>query len=338
MCPIFPRGPGSTLHRFYSAGGQFLEENANRMAYKLGMGPHAVCQRIQAFFGDGPEREAKLDELKHGEIPLVKKWCLRLMKYVVPLESASTQLQASKALIMLITRYPGLRGFFRQCKHIQSVELSEENIVALWDPSGDRTTSDGKTLNFLRFAAACIADADAAIMVEEAPQQLWRCTAPTTSLSVIERLLVASDCDGASPFSSLISVRYLGGILELPSFWNQIGTMFESVVQKILLRITVILRDLGVDSREEIETLSFDIEGIDILCAAALAGVESWLFGRQAGELTAEYWYQQFRQIISLLRQPQAQEILPCSWTRATTGLLIPTVYRAQVMSSLVLE
>lgn len=83
--PFSPqRGPGSTLHRFYSAGGQFLEENANRMAYKLGMGPHAVCQRIQAFFGDGPEREAKLDELKHGEIPLVKKWCLRLMKYVVP--------------------------------------------------------------------------------------------------------------------------------------------------------------------------------------------------------------------------------------------------------------
>jgi hypothetical protein len=82
--PFYPRGPGSTLHRFYSAGGQFLEENANRMAYKLGMGPHAVCQRIQAFFGDGPEREAKLDELKHNEIPLVKKWCLHLMKYVLP--------------------------------------------------------------------------------------------------------------------------------------------------------------------------------------------------------------------------------------------------------------
>jgi hypothetical protein len=84
-CVLFyPRGPGSTLHRFYSAGGQFLEENANRMAYKLGMGPHAVCKRIQAFFGDGPAREAKLDEIKHGEIPLLKKWCLRLMKYVLP--------------------------------------------------------------------------------------------------------------------------------------------------------------------------------------------------------------------------------------------------------------
>jgi hypothetical protein len=108
-------------------------------------------------------------------------------------ESVSTQLQASKALIMLITRYPGLRCFFRQCKHIQSVEFYEENIVALWDPSGDRTTSDVKTLNFLRFAAACVTDADAAIMVEEA-QQLWCCTDPTALLSVIERLLVASDC------------------------------------------------------------------------------------------------------------------------------------------------
>jgi hypothetical protein len=82
--PFSPRGPGSTLHRFYSASGQFLEENANRIAHKLGMGPHAVYQRIQAFFGDGLEREAKLDELKHNEIPLVKKWCLHLMKYVLP--------------------------------------------------------------------------------------------------------------------------------------------------------------------------------------------------------------------------------------------------------------
>ncbi|KAJ7926155.1 caspase domain-containing protein [Mycena leptocephala] len=367
--PFSPRGPGSTLHRFYSAGGQFLEEHANRVAYKLGKGPHAVCQRIQAFFGDGPEREAKLDELKHGEVPLVKKWCLRLMKYLLPSESASTQLQASKALIMLITRYPGLRCLFCRCKHIQSVEFSDENIVALWDPSGERTTSDVKTLNFLRFAAACVADADIAPMLEDTPpmledtsplleetpplledtppileatsRPLWCCTDPTAPLSIIERLLVASDCNGASPFSSLISVRYLGGILELPSFWSQAGTMLESVVQKILLRTTVILRDLGVDSREEIETLSSDTEGIDILCAAVLAGVEGWLVGRQADELRAEYWYQEFRQVITLLRQPQAEEILPRSWISATTGLLkamIPSVYRPEVVSSLVLE
>jgi hypothetical protein len=134
--------------------------------------------------------------------------------------------------------------------------------------------------------------------------------------------------------------------------------MFESVVQKILLRTTVIIRDLGVDSREEIETLSFDTEGIDILCAAVLAGVEGWLVGRQADDLSADYWYQRFYQVISLLRQwvfvypvsvnilmeptrPQAEKILPCSWIRATTGRLesmIPSVYRAEVISGLVLE
>jgi hypothetical protein len=110
---------------------------------------------------------------------------------------------------MLITRYPGLGCFFRQFKHIQSVEFSEENIVALWYPSGDRTTSDVKTLNFLRFAAACVADADIAPMLEGNPpmledtppilevtsRPLWCCTDPTAPLSVIERLLVASDCE-----------------------------------------------------------------------------------------------------------------------------------------------
>jgi hypothetical protein len=124
---------------------------------------------------------------------------------------------------MLITRYPGLRCFFRQCEHIRSVEFSEGNIVALWDPSGERTTSDVKTLNFLRFAAACVADADIAPMLEDTPpiledtsptleetpplledtppileatsRPLWCCTDPTVPLDVIGNLLVTLDCE-----------------------------------------------------------------------------------------------------------------------------------------------
>ncbi|KAF7350237.1 hypothetical protein MVEN_01327100 [Mycena venus] len=210
----------------------------------------------------------------------------------------------------------------------------------------DRIPLDVKALDFLRFAAACIADTDISLKVE-GTSKVWCVADETMPLSLVEQLLVDSLSGGGSAYSPLIALRYLGQILELPSFWTQKDfpfqsvIMFESVVKKILLHIIVLLQDLGLDSHEEIETASFDTEGIDILCAAVLAGVEGWLPGRQDVTHSVEYWYRDFRRIIDLLRHPPAQEILPSSWKRATTGLLksmIPTVYRAVVICIPVLE
>lgn len=75
---------GRTLHEVYSTLGAAAERHANRAAHSLWMGPHAVRQRIQEFFGDGDEREAKLRELGKTSCRNLEKDCVRLMKYALP--------------------------------------------------------------------------------------------------------------------------------------------------------------------------------------------------------------------------------------------------------------
>ena len=109
-------------------------------------------------------------------------------------ESVSTQSQAAKALVRLVTRFPGLRPFFIESKHVRRIGTSEEDILGLWDPSGDRVNPDVAVLDFLRFGAACVATGDIAVILEETSRPLWSVTDSSEGISVIERLVVATDC------------------------------------------------------------------------------------------------------------------------------------------------
>jgi hypothetical protein len=75
---------GRTLYEVYSVLGSTAEKHANRAAHSLGMGPHAVTQRIQDFFGDGVGRESKLLELGTMDVRKLEKDCVRLMTYALP--------------------------------------------------------------------------------------------------------------------------------------------------------------------------------------------------------------------------------------------------------------
>ncbi|KAJ7284461.1 hypothetical protein C8J57DRAFT_1669536 [Mycena rebaudengoi] len=229
-------GPGRTLDEIYTAAGLLVGKSANRAAHHLGLGPCAVARRICAFFGGGREREEKLEKLSTlSDDRKLKMDCVKLMGYALPSESSQTQLQAFKSIIMLTTRYPGIRRLFLGSKHIQRVGASEETILKLWNRAGEYC---GQGWYFmLQLAAACLADQDISAMVEDSPPRA--AASVENDLSMVERLLVASDCE------------YLGGILELPSFWLQEGRVHEAVVKKIFRRTTGILQDLGIDSAGE---------------------------------------------------------------------------------------
>lgn len=96
---------------------------------------------------------------------------------------------------MLVTRFPGLRSLCLQSKDVQCAVTSEEDILALWDPSGDRVSWDVAGLDTLRFAAACIADGEIAAILETTSHPLWCVTDIVSPFSTIERLLVATDCE-----------------------------------------------------------------------------------------------------------------------------------------------
>jgi hypothetical protein len=92
---------------------------------------------------------------------------------------------------MLTTRYPGIRRLFLGSKHIQRVGASEETILKLWNRSGE---SCGQEWDFMfHFAAACLADQDISAIVEDSPQRA--AASVENDLSMVERLLVASNCE-----------------------------------------------------------------------------------------------------------------------------------------------
>ncbi|KAJ6568023.1 hypothetical protein DFH09DRAFT_1468327 [Mycena vulgaris] len=294
--------------------GHFAAVRTNRVADPLGLGPLAVTRRIQEIFGDGVGREAKLAGLKYTEVPNLEMDCRRHLK----IRSEIYLDSGYKGFDHVGYALPGAQGVFLECKYVQRVGTSEENILASWKPSGAPIGSDVNGLDPLRFAVACIAAGDIAGMLET-----------PAVLSIIERLLAA------------IPTRYLDGILELPSFWLQTGVIYQSVVNKILLRIVSILQDLGLDSAEPDRNTAFDIEGVDFLGGAVLVGVESWLPERRPVDLS-QHWYKEVQEVIKMLRKrisPNTESILPRSWSRATTGILlvmIPTVYNVEILDILV--
>ncbi|KAF7368666.1 hypothetical protein MVEN_00190900 [Mycena venus] len=328
---------GRTLYHIYSILGSTAEKHANRVAHSLGMGPHAVTRRIQNYFGDGDERESKLQGLGGTKPKSLEKNCMSLMKYALPSESSMTRLEAFKCLVMLTTRYPGLRRIFLEFLNGASTQTPEEHLSALWECSQE--TPIAQWVLYRDFAAACLADGDLCLIIEESgPKTLISPGGEGEGLCAIERLLVAVDCGGK--FSSRIAIRYLGGILELRSFWAQTGPSYESLVKKILVRTQTILEDLGLDSPDigapDI-TVESDTDGIDILCQALVHGVRSWMAGKSAAGLALEYWYRGTWHVLQLLRWPKAQGLLPSSWSLAMSeelNELFPPLYTVAILDS----
>ncbi|KAJ6540622.1 hypothetical protein B0H19DRAFT_1078027 [Mycena capillaripes] len=137
-----------------------------------------------------------------------------------------------------------------------------------------------------------------------------------------------------SEYSSALCIRYLGGILDLPGFWQDSGKIHFYVANKICSKLVQVLKDIRVD----ILTLGpgsepkppFDYEGVDSLATSALTGISNWFGELDRGDLPAQPYYATFCQVVQLLRMPRAAELLPESSTCATTTLenIIPTHYQ----------
>ncbi|KAJ7124425.1 hypothetical protein C8R44DRAFT_783467 [Mycena epipterygia] len=332
--PILPYGPGRTLHEMYLSLGSVAETSANRVAHRLGLGPLAVAARITAYFARHGH-----DTLDNGPLRRPQKDCSRLMEYALPSESCGTQTDAFKSIINLTTRYPCLRSLFLKCRYVRHIQISEHNLASLWDRV---PASHGQEWGFFRnFAAACIADIDISGILVESRQSPTCIDGFREGLSVVERLLVAADCQGPSDFSKFLAIRYLGGILELSSFWLQTGPLHEAVLGKIFAKSALFLRDIGVDSLEDGgATRPSDVEGIDQLCKALLRGMQNyWMVGTDSTGLKNKCWFESLIQVIYLLRHPNAEDLLPNSWAYATSAEMkrwIPTPHRIRVFSTLV--
>ncbi|KAF7359644.1 Heterotrimeric G-protein alpha subunit, GPA3-like protein [Mycena venus] len=319
--------PGRTLDQIYTSLGKVLETQANRAAHNLGLGPHVVAEKIKSVLGDGDERVEKLVLLRTSIAPKLENLCKRLMKYTLPTQSAKTQSQAFKNIVDIITLFPGLRTHLLRTECMDGA-TSMVNICAVWDRCVGSPTEEWTFWQTL--AATSLSDNTIAPILEEtAILQLMRCD--EDGLSVIERLLIENDCS-CSKFSKALCVRYLGGILDLPGFWSDTGTVHSNVAKKLCAEMVRLLRDIGVDIlilgpiAESVPMDDYD--GIDFLATTILNGLSSW-FDRFDNEAWAvQPWYENFRQFLQLLRSPRSAVILPNAFAGATSfDDILPAVY-----------
>ena len=100
--------------------------------------------------------------------------------------------------------------------------------------------------------------------------------------------------------------RYLSGILEMPTFWEDSRYKDQCVtVKKLCMRVVELIEDTGLTSddleNEPGQLASMDLDGIDLLADSILAGVETWMKKKEADELRAGCWVEIFSTLVILL-------------------------------------
>lgn len=105
-------------------------------------------------------------------------------------------------------------------------------------------------------------------------------------------------------FSKLIAVRYLGGILELPTFWAENNYKYHgAIIKKLCKRVCHLIQDVDIDLPDDINKhITSDTEGIDILGDAILVGTYGWIWQSFTEDLVAE---PRNRPLIELIQQLQ---------------------------------
>ncbi|KAJ6456057.1 hypothetical protein C8R45DRAFT_1186862 [Mycena sanguinolenta] len=319
---------GRTLDQVYTTLGKAVEKQANRAAYVFGLGPQVVAQKIKVYFGNGDETVQRL-ELLATSVPLkLEKRCWKLMKYALPTESANVQCQAFKNIVHLVTSFPGLRVVLLCAKFLDAAP-SLDTISELWGCSSGGSDDNWEFWKIL--AATCLTESTLSTMVEGSPvSDLANCQ--QEGLSVVEQLMVQHDCLD-SQYPSALCLRYLGGILAFPAFWQDMAKTRCYIVNKLCSKLVKVLKDIGVDILalgpiEESER-PFDYEGVDLLAINLLTGVLGRFNKLDRNDWAKQLWYESFKEVLQLLHRPRAGELLPNAFAYATNSFndQLPTAF-----------
>jgi hypothetical protein len=103
-----------------------------------------------------------------------------------------------------------------------------------------------------------------------------------------------------------IAIRYLGRILESPSFWiQQPHSNHQIVSKKLFRRVRQLVEDLDVEcwalTHVALRKIRGDIQGVDGLTAALLDGVRIW--DRQEQSPPFDPFLNDFTRLMELVQQ-----------------------------------
>ncbi|KAJ7843225.1 hypothetical protein B0H14DRAFT_3689877 [Mycena olivaceomarginata] len=170
-----------------------------------------------------------------------------------------------------------------------------------------------------KLAATCLSDTTiSGILERRSVSELTNCS--QEGLSVIESLLVGQNCVA-------LCIRYLAGVLDLPGFWQNLGSAHSQVADKLCCRMVQVLKDIGVDipTLGLIEEAPVDYDGVDLAATTLLGGLSSWFRKLDRDDWAMQPW-------------PRAVEILPYSSASATSTFddVLPTIYQDRVLNVMV--
>jgi hypothetical protein len=104
---------------------------------------------------------------------------------------------------------------------------------------------------------------------------------------------------------SALAIRYLGAILELPSFWQLSSSIpNQHMVQKLLQRAITLIQDLGIEHEDTSDPALEDVldnEGIDYLIHAMLKGIEEYMQKNGPRYLVDQLWWNDLLGVLKLL-------------------------------------
>lgn len=101
-----------------------------------------------------------------------------------------------------------------------------------------------------------------------------------------------------------MAIRYLGGLLELSTFWsNDQYPVQRYAATRLFSRTIELIEDLGMENESPgLETdnhgVTSDLEGLDILCTSILVGTETWISRLGTSMVAEEYWCEPFVQFL----------------------------------------
>ncbi|KAF7978946.1 hypothetical protein HWV62_44167 [Athelia sp. TMB] len=328
---IIKNGPGMHLNLLFSAGGRYVEAASRKGAKLFALGPVAATEAIESYFGEGAARVETLDKsftiwdspllAQTGPVPntanskaalKLKKLCGNILKYT------DSQTLAYKCIVRATTRYIGLRRFF--IAHFSSPQMprpSQADITRLW--RHDSVRGDQEWDFFLEYAAYCLAGPDEITAVVESllPSSFGSLE---SGLCVSNRLL---NC-----ISTLAAVRYLAGILELPSFWQHWISNDLHSISDALCNINIrLLEDLATDCEERKlvlidDLMALDPEGINALLFAAVSFLPLHLL--PADEARSKESLKIAERLMRQLQTPRCKCLFPQAAERAERFLPKP--------------
>ncbi|KZP15427.1 hypothetical protein FIBSPDRAFT_1048083 [Athelia psychrophila] len=307
---IIVRGPAVLVRKTFDKLGGVLESVATKGARVMKLGPECAAEEVVSFLS-GESCVRKLDELYHWQqsskttsephhanpkppdsVKKLQKLCKKLAGYTHG-HPPETQLLAFKRIVMLTTRFIGLRCMFADplASKMRVTSLDQSSLSRLWRASASHGGLEWDF--FLKFAAYCITASDRITSaVEECPPS--HCGRFHTVECVSENLIRSISSTDATELSRLAAIRYLAGIFGLHTFWSQridkspqpqedficarhppeTTSVYQdpySLVNGICRVSVVLLQDLSMDAKDRVTSdtlIPSDTEGIRLLLDA----------------------------------------------------------------------